>query len=124
MVERRHRIIQELGMTMLFHSGAPLFLWVEAFSIVVYLINHLPSFALNSETPYFALHVTHPDYTSLHIFGSKCFPYTWDTRQHKFDPKIVLCVFVINIKDTSAFISQAKKNLYLTIWFLMNFFSL
>ena len=80
MVERRHRIIRELGMTMLFHSGAPLFLWVEAFSIVVYLINHLPSFALNSETPYFALHGTHPDYTSLRVFGSKCFPYTWDTR--------------------------------------------
>ena len=39
MVERRHRIIRELGMTMLFHSGAPLFLWVEAFMTVVYLIN-------------------------------------------------------------------------------------
>ena len=32
---------------------------------------------------------------TLHfVFGSKCFPYTWDTRQHKFDPKTVLCVFV------------------------------
>ncbi|RVW62428.1 Retrovirus-related Pol polyprotein from transposon RE1 [Vitis vinifera] len=54
----------------------------------------LASFALNSETPYFALHGTHPDYTSLRVFGSKCFPYTWDTRQHKFDPKTVLCIFV------------------------------
>ncbi|RVW86387.1 Retrovirus-related Pol polyprotein from transposon RE1 [Vitis vinifera] len=94
MVERRHRIIRELGMTMLFHSGAPLFLWVEAFSTAVYLINRLPSSALNSETPYFALHGTHPDYTSLRVFGSKCFTYTWDTRQHKFDPKTVPCIFV------------------------------
>ena len=78
---------------MLFHSGAPLLLWVEAFSTAVYLLNRLPSSALNSETPYFALHGTHPDYTSLHVFGSKCFPYTWDTRQNKFDPKTVLCIF-------------------------------
>ncbi|KAK2458167.1 putative mitochondrial protein [Trifolium repens] len=94
MVERRHRIIRELGMTMLFHSGAPLFLWVEAFTTVVYLINRLPSSSLKSETPYFTLHGTHPNYSSLRVFGSKCFPYTWDTRRHKFDPKTILCVFV------------------------------
>ena len=81
-------------MTMLFHSGAPLFLWVKVFSTIVYLINRLPSSALNPETSYFSLHGTHPDYTSLCVFGFKCFPYTWDTRQHKFDPKTVLCVFV------------------------------
>ena len=28
------------------------------------------------------------------MFGSKCFPYIWNTKNHKFDPKIVLCVFV------------------------------
>ena len=113
MVERRHRIIRELGMTMLFHSGAPLFLWVEVFSTAVYLINRLPSSTFNSETPYFALHGTHPDYTSLRFFGSKCFPYTWDTRQHKFNPKIVLCVFVgysDKHKGYKCFHSSSKKN--------------
>ncbi|KAJ6866233.1 Retrovirus-related Pol polyprotein from transposon TNT 1-94 [Populus alba x Populus x berolinensis] len=94
MVERRHRIIRELGMTMLFHSGTPLFLWVEAFSTAVYLINRLPSSALNSDTPYFRLHGKHPIYSSLRIFGSRCFPYTWDTRRNKFDPKSVPCIFV------------------------------
>lgn len=94
MVERRHRIIRELGMTMLFHSGVPLFLWFEAFTTAVHLINRLPSSPLNFETPYFALHGTHPNYSSLRVFGSKCFPYTWDTRRHKFDPKTILCVFV------------------------------
>jgi hypothetical protein len=94
MVERRHRIIRELGMTMLFHSGAPLFMWVEAFSTVVYLINRLPTSALNYETPYFTLHGNHPNYTSLRVFGSKCFPYTWDTWQNKFDSKTVICIFI------------------------------
>ena len=68
MVERQHRIIRELGITMLFHSGTPLFLWVEAFTIVVYLINRLSSSALNSDTPYFILHGKHPIYSSLCIF--------------------------------------------------------
>ena len=94
MVERRHRIIRELGMTMLFHSHAPLYLWLEAFSTVVFLLNRLPSSLLNFETPYFMLHGTHPDYTSLRMFGSKCFPYTWDTKNTKFDPKSALCIFV------------------------------
>lgn len=39
MVERQHRIIRELGMTMLFHSHAPLYLWLDAFSTTVYLLN-------------------------------------------------------------------------------------
>lgn len=94
MVERRHRTIRELGMTMLFQCGAPLFLWIEAFTTAVYLMNRLPSSALNFETPYFALHGSHPDYSLLRAFGSKCFPYTWDTRKHKFDPKTLPCIFV------------------------------
>jgi len=32
--------------------------------------------------------------SSLRVFGSKCFPYTWNTRHRKFDPKTVLCIFV------------------------------
>ncbi|KAL6323598.1 hypothetical protein AAG906_039189 [Vitis piasezkii] len=70
----------ELGMTMLFHSGAPLFLWVETFSTTVYLINRLPSSTLNSETPYFALHGTHPDYTSLPLHFDSWLPHTNSTH--------------------------------------------
>lgn len=93
MVERQHRTIRELGMTMLFHCGAPLFLWVEAFTTAVYLMIRLPSSTLNF-VPYFALHGMHSIYSSLRAFGSKSFPYTWDTRRHKFDLKTLLCIFV------------------------------
>jgi len=79
---------------MLFHSGVPLFLWVEAFTTAIHLLNRLSSSTLNSEIPYFKMHGSHPDYSSLRVFGLKCFPYTWDTRGHKFDPKTVLCVFI------------------------------
>ena len=80
---------------MLFHNGAFFFfLWVKALTIVVYLINRLPSSTLNLESPYFTPHVTHPDYFSLRVFEFKCFPYTWYTKQHKFDPKAVIYIFV------------------------------
>lgn len=94
MVERRHWIIRELGMTMLFHSSAPLCLWIETFVTTGYLINRLSSSTLDVETLYFKLHVTHPVYSSLRIFGSHCFSYTGDTNKNKFDSKIVPCVFV------------------------------
>jgi hypothetical protein len=112
-VERRHRTIRELGMTMLFHSGAPLFLWIKAFTTAVYLMNCLPSSALNFETPYFALHGTHPNYPSLRAFGSKCFPYTWDIRKHKFDPKTLPCIFIgysEKHKAYKCFHPTSKKN--------------
>jgi len=57
-------------------------------------MNRLPSSALKFESPYFMLHGNHPTYSSLRVFGSKCFPYTWDSKQNKFDPKTVLCIFV------------------------------
>lgn len=57
-------------------------------------MSQLPSSTLNFETPYFSLHGKHAVYSSLRTFGSKCFPYTWDTRRHKFDPKTLLCIFV------------------------------
>ncbi|KAL3569683.1 hypothetical protein D5086_029573 [Populus alba] len=106
-VKRRHKTIRELGMTMLFHSGAPLFLWIEAFTMAVYLMNCLPSSTLNFETPYFALHGTHPNYSLLRAFGSKCFPYTWDIRKHKFDPKTLPCIFVGAITDSASLPCQS-----------------
>ena len=38
-VERKHRHVTETGLTIRFHACVPLFLWVEAFSTTVYLIN-------------------------------------------------------------------------------------
>jgi hypothetical protein len=49
-------------MIMLFHSGDPLFLWVEAFTTNVYLINRLHLSIFSFDTPYFALHGSYMDY--------------------------------------------------------------
>lgn len=93
-VERRHRTIRELGMTMIFHSGVPKFLWVEAFTTATFLINRLSSSSLNFDTPYHRLVGSHPNYSILRVFGSRCYPYTWNTKKNKFDAKTIPCIFV------------------------------
>jgi hypothetical protein len=100
-------------------------LWVEAFIITIFLLNWLPSSSLQFNTPYFMLHGTHLDYTSLWVFGSKCFPYTWHTRNHKFDPKTVLCVFVgynEKYKGYNASIHLVVNFSFLVILFCMRLF--
>ena len=44
-----------MGLTMLFHTKLPRFLWVEAFLTVVFLINRLPSQAIQMESPFQAI---------------------------------------------------------------------
>ena len=69
-VERKHRHVIETGLTLMFHVRVPLSLWVEAFSIAVFLINQLPSPLLDGKTPYELLFGKQPDYSMLHTFGS------------------------------------------------------
>jgi hypothetical protein len=59
----------------MFHACVMLPLWVEAFSIDVYLINRLPSQTLDGKTPYELLFGKYPNYTMLRTFGCLCFPY-------------------------------------------------
>jgi len=88
--ERHHHTIRELGMTMIFHSGVPKFLGVEAFSTTVFLINRLPSSSLAFDTPYSRLYGFHPNYSTLHVFGSRCYPYTWNTKKINLMLKLFL----------------------------------
>ena len=94
MVERRHRTIRELGVTMIFHSGVPNFLLVEAFTTTTFSINRLPLSSINFNSPYFRLYGIHPNYSILRMFGPRCYPYTWDTKKNKFIPKTIICVFL------------------------------
>jgi hypothetical protein len=44
--------------------------------------------------PYFALHYTHPDYSSLHVFGCLCYSNPASTMSHKLEPRSSSCVFL------------------------------
>lgn len=92
--ERKHRHIVETALTMMFHATLPNCLLVEIFLTAVYLINRLPSQALQMESPFFKLFARYPDYSNLKVLGYRCFPYLRDRASTKFEPKTYPCVFI------------------------------
>lgn len=93
--ERKHRYITELGLAMLYHSKAPQYLWVEALFTATFLGNLLPSSVLpDKKSPFEQLFGQAPVYTSLRVFGCKCFPYLRPYMTNKLDPKTLPCVFL------------------------------
>ncbi|AAD21687.1 Strong similarity to gi/3600044 T12H20.12 protease homolog from Arabidopsis thaliana BAC gb/AF080119 and is a member of the reverse transcriptase family PF/00078 [Arabidopsis thaliana] len=94
LAERKHRHLVELGLSMLFHSHTPQKFWVESFFTANYIINRLPSSVLKNLSPYEALFGEKPDYSSLRVFGSACYPCLRPLAQNKFDPRSLQCVFL------------------------------
>jgi hypothetical protein len=74
-------------------SSIPPRFWVEALSMAVYLINHLPS-TLHLDSPYSCLFGVPPDYNSLHVFGCVCFIHLPPIERHKLVAQSVQCAFL------------------------------
>lgn len=51
-IERKHRHITEMGLTLLAQATMPLTFWLDAFSTAIYIINRLPTPVLNNLSPY------------------------------------------------------------------------
>ncbi|KAJ4807334.1 Gag/pol [Rhynchospora pubera] len=92
--ERKHRHIVELSLAAISHASLPLRLWDEVFSSTVYLINRLPPANFSTLSPFELLFNRPPDYLSLRVLGSQCFPYTRPYNQHKLQPRSLVCVFI------------------------------
>jgi transposase InsO family protein len=92
--ERKHRHIVEVGLTLLAHASMPLKFWDEAFLTAVFLINRLPSKAINNETPFFRIHNKHPDYSFLKTFGCACWPNMRPYNSRKLEFRSKRCVFL------------------------------
>jgi hypothetical protein len=50
-VERKHRHIVDVGLSLLAHASMPLKFWDEAFYMAAYLINRTPTKLLGYSTP-------------------------------------------------------------------------
>ncbi|MED6187442.1 hypothetical protein PIB30_116573 [Stylosanthes scabra] len=59
-----------------------------------FLINRLPSPALQYQSPYERLFLKQPDYHSLRVFGCFAHASTLQSRRHKFSPRAVKSVFI------------------------------
>jgi histone deacetylase 1/2 len=94
-VERKHRQIVEMGLTLLSQASLPLKFWDHSFTQAVFLINKLPTSALPQyKTPHHALFNTQPDYSQLKIFGCLCFPHLRPYNKHKLQFRSSPCVYL------------------------------
>lgn len=94
-VERKHRQIVEMGLTLLAHASIPLEYWDHSFTTAVYLINRLPTVALTTFTsPYHDVYKVVPDFSMLRVFGCACFPCLWPYNQHKLQHRSTECVYL------------------------------
>ncbi|QHO24970.1 Retrovirus-related Pol polyprotein [Arachis hypogaea] len=74
-VERKHKHITEIRLSLLATTGLPLKFWEYAFITVVHLINRLPTPLLNNSSSFEALHNKELDYTTLKVFDCAFYPY-------------------------------------------------
>ncbi|KAH9750824.1 retrovirus-related pol polyprotein from transposon RE1 [Citrus sinensis] len=94
LVERKHRHIVELGLTLLAQAQLPFKFWWDAFHTAVYHINRLPSPVLQLLTPYEKTFKHKPDYDFLRCFGCSCYPYLRYYNKHKFAYHSSKCIFI------------------------------
>ncbi|GKB51839.1 ribonuclease H-like domain-containing protein [Tanacetum coccineum] len=90
--ERMIRTINNLIRTLLFQAHLPPNYWTEALNMAVYLLNILPSRAINNEIPFTRLFGAQPDYSVLRVFGCLCYPHI-DTN-HKLGPRATPSIFL------------------------------
>jgi histone deacetylase 1/2 len=94
LAERKHRHIQETGLTLLAKAHLPNKYWTDAFLTAVFLINRLPTKVLHNLSPYFVLHKKMSSYTSLRTFGCTCYPYLRPYKNHKLSFRSKQCLFL------------------------------
>lgn len=93
-IERKHRHITDMGLSMLAAASLPVKFWVEAFITATHIINVLPSIVLKGQTPYELLLKTKPDYTKFRSFGCACYPLMRPYNKHKLDFRSACCLFL------------------------------
>ena len=93
-MERKHRHIVELGLTLLAQANLSFQYWWDAFHTAVFHINRLPTPVLKNQTPYEKLFKHKADYSFLKCFGCLCYPFLRDYNKHKFDFHSSKCIFI------------------------------
>ena len=96
--ERKNRIILEITRALIIDSQVPTSFWPEAVATAAYLINRLPTKALELKTPLQTL----SEFTKIppaltlqpRIFGCSVFVHIPKTERSKLDPCAEKCVFV------------------------------
>ncbi|GKA09271.1 ribonuclease H-like domain-containing protein [Tanacetum coccineum] len=90
--ERMIRTINNTIRTLLFQAHLPPTFWFEALHMAVYLLNLLPSTAIQNEIPCTKLFNKQPDYSRLRTFRCLCYPHL--DSPHKLALRATPCIFL------------------------------
>ncbi|CAL5347060.1 unnamed protein product [Camellia sinensis] len=93
-VERKNRSIIEMTRFLLHDKGQPKKFWAEAVNTVIFLLNRLPTKALQKKTPFEAWSGYKPELLNLKTFGCLCFSYIPQVKRDKLDKKVESGIFV------------------------------
>ena len=122
-VERKHRHVVEVGLSLLAHASIPLKYWPFAFQSALYLINRLPSSVLNFSSPYKTLYHCLPNYSFLRVYGCTYYPFLRPFNRHKFAYRSVKCTFIGYNSKHKGYLCLNMSNgkyIYHDMLFLMN----
>ena len=93
-IERKHRHIVEVGLSLLAHSNLPMIYWEDAFHTATYIINRLPTPILKHKSPYEILYKRVPDYQIMRVFGCACWPNLRPYNKNKLNFRSKTCIFI------------------------------
>jgi len=92
-VERRNQTLKDMVRSMISHSSLPESLWGEALKTAVYILNRVPSKAVN-KTPYELWTSKRPNIKHLHIWGCPTEARPYGPHERKLDSRTISCYFV------------------------------
>ena len=92
--ERKNRTIGEMTRCLLHEKNLPKSFWAEAANTAVFLLNILPTKALENQTPYESWYGKKPTFCDLKIFGCLCFSHIPSVRRDKLDKKSDIGIFI------------------------------
>jgi len=93
-VERKHRHIVDMGLTLLVIVSLPLRFWAEAFIAFAHIISVLHTEVLNGNNPYHLLFQRQPNYNKFKLFGCACYPSLRPYNKRKFAFRSSCCLIL------------------------------
>jgi hypothetical protein len=88
------RTTNDVMRSLLLQASHPTRYWVESLHTATYLLNLLPTKAISTPSPHFALFCTTPSYAHIRVFRCASYPNLSTIAPHKLAPHSSRCVFL------------------------------